>query len=76
MTATVTTLIDLASQHGFGVAFLVVGAQLILDRLVPVERVVGLLAGVRKPAHPHGAHRRARTDHSALGRNEKMCFSE
>jgi hypothetical protein len=61
MTATVTALIELAVDHGFGVAFLVVGGQVLLDRLNPVEYVVSHLFGPKrsaKSAGAAGAHRR------------------
>ena len=57
MTATVTALIELAVDHGFGVAFLIVGGQVLLERLNPVEYVVSHLFGSRKPAQAAGAHR-------------------
>lgn len=60
MTATVTALIELAVEHGLGVAFLVVGAQVLLDRLNPVEYVVSYVFGARKSARSAGAHRRER----------------
>lgn len=60
MTATVTALIELAVEHGFGVAFLVVGGQVLLDRLNPVEYVVSHVFGPRRSASGAGAHRRER----------------
>ena len=60
MTATVTALIELAVDHGLGVAFLVVGGQILLDRLAPVEFIVSRFSGAKKSAHPGGAHRRVR----------------
>jgi len=60
MTATVTSLIELASAHGFGVAILIIGAQVVLDRLLPVEYFTALLFGSRTSASARGAgaHRR------------------
>lgn len=57
MTATVTALIELAVDHGLGVAFLIVGGQLLLDRLNPVEYVVSHLFGFKRSAQAVGAHR-------------------
>ena len=86
MTATVTALIELAVEHGLGVAFLVVGGQVLLDRLNPVEYVVSHLFGSKKSAHTGGAHRRERaTQPSAASqfassltrdRNEPLCCTE
>jgi hypothetical protein len=58
MTATVTSLFELASAHGFGVAILIIGAQVVLDRLLPVEYLVTHLFGPRRSAPGRGAHRR------------------
>ena len=58
MTATLTSLIDLASAHGFGVAILLVGLQVVIDRLMPVEHIVAHLVGSKRSAQGHGAHRR------------------
>jgi hypothetical protein len=60
MTATVTALIELAVEHGLGVAFLVVGGQVLLDRLNPVGHVVSHVFGVKRSGHGAGAHRRER----------------
>ncbi len=60
MTATVTALIELAADHGLGVAFLLVGAQVLLDRLNPVGYVASHLFGPKGSAHGAGAHRRDR----------------
>jgi hypothetical protein len=60
MTATVTALIELAVDLGFGIAFLVVGTQVLLDRLNPVEFVVSHVLGARRSAQGVGAHRRGR----------------
>ena len=60
MTATVTALIELAVDHGMGVAFLVVGAQVLLDRLNPVGYFVSQVFGAKKFAQGAGAHRRER----------------
>ena len=60
MTATVTALIELAFEHGVGVALLVVGGQVLLDRLNPVGFVVSNLFGSKKSVHAGGAHRRER----------------
>ena len=59
MTATVTALIELAVDHGLGVAFLVVGAQVLLDRLNPLGFVVSHVASAaRSTTGTTGAHRR------------------
>lgn len=58
MTATLTSLIDLASSHGLGVAILLVGLQVVVDRLMPVEHIVAHLVGSKRSAQEHGAHRR------------------
>ena len=55
MTATVTALIELAVDHGLGVAFLVVGAQVLLDKLNPLEYVVSHVRGSKRSSA--GAHR-------------------
>ena len=60
MTATVTALIELAVEHGLGVAFLVVGGQVLLDRLNPVEHAFSFLFGTKRAAHAGGVHRRER----------------
>jgi hypothetical protein len=60
MTATVTALIELAVDHGLGVAFLVVGAQVLLDRLNPLEFVVSHVFSAKRSAQGAGAHRRGR----------------
>jgi len=57
MTATVTALIELAVEHGFGVAFLIVGGQVLLDRLNPLEFVVSRLFSSKRSAQAAGAHR-------------------
>jgi hypothetical protein len=61
MTATVTALIELAVEHGWGIALLIIGAQVVLDRLMPVEHVVGFLFGGFRRSTParegRGAHR-------------------
>jgi hypothetical protein len=57
MTATVTALIELAVDHGLGVAFLIVGGQVLLDRLNPVGYVVSHLVDFKKSAPAAGAHR-------------------
>jgi len=57
MTATLTALIELAVDHGVGVAFLIVGGQVLLERLNPVEYVVSHAFGSRKSAQAVGAHR-------------------
>jgi len=57
MTATVTALIELANEHGFGVALLIIGAQVILDRLMPVEHLVAHLFGAKRSTQAGGAHR-------------------
>jgi hypothetical protein len=57
MTATLTSLIDLASAHGLGMAILLVGLQVVIDRLMPVEHIVSHLVGSKKSAPAHGAHR-------------------
>ena len=86
MTATVTALIELAVEHGLGVAFLVVGGQVLLDRLNPVEHAVSFLFGAKRSTHVGGAHRRERaTQPSAASRfassltrdrNEPLCCTE
>lgn len=58
MTATLTALIELAVEHGWGVAVLIIGAQIVLDRLLPVERIAAVLFGFRRSTHAPGAHRR------------------
>jgi len=60
MTATLTSLFELAGSHGFGVAILLVGAQVLLDRLMPVEHLFAHLFGARKSTPGHGTHRRER----------------
>lgn len=60
MTATLTALIELGVEHGFGIAILVIGAQVLLDRLMPVEHIVGHLFGARRSGPAPGAHRRVR----------------
>ena len=69
MTATVTALIDLAGQHGFGVALLIVGGQVLLERLMPIEHLLAFLVGTKKATRPRGAHRRVstRTSHRPVG---------
>jgi hypothetical protein len=57
MTATLTSLIDLASAHGLGMAILLVGLQVVIDRLMPVEHIVSHLLGSKRSAQAHGAHR-------------------
>jgi len=74
MTATVTALIDLASQHGFGYAILIVGLQVVLDRLMPVEFLVSHLVRPKRPAQGGGAHRRAPATRPAP--NKRLCFEE
>ena len=64
MTATVTALIELAVDHGLGVAFLIVGGQVLLDRLNPVEYVVSHLLGSKRSAQAAGAHRLEREPRS------------
>lgn len=64
MTATVTALIELAVDHGLGVAFLIVGGQVLLDRLNPVEYVVSHLLGSKRSAKAAGAHRLEREPRS------------
>lgn len=86
MTATVTALIELAVEHGLGVAFLVVGGQVLLDRLNPVEHAVSFLFGAKRSTHAGGAHRRERaTQPSAASRlassltrdrNEPLCCTK
>ena len=87
MTATVTALIELAVEHGLGVAFLVVGGQVLLDRLNPVEFVASHVFGAKRSAHAGGAHRRERatTQPSAASRfassltrdrNEPLCCTK
>jgi hypothetical protein len=85
MTATVTALIELAVEHGLGVAFLVVGGQVVLDRLRPVEHIVAHLFQSRKPADAPGAHRRvpesqrfqaSRFAPRARHRNEPICCTK
>ena len=58
MTATVTALIELAVDHGLGVAVLVIGAQVLLDRLNPLEYVVSHMFSSKRSAQGGGAHRR------------------
>lgn len=58
MTATITALIELAVQHGFGVALLIIGGQIALDRLMPVEHLWGFVLGLRHGRSTGGAHRR------------------
>lgn len=60
MTATVTALIDLAVEHGWGIALLIIGAQVVLDRLLPTEQVVGFLFAFKRSTPARGAHRRGR----------------
>jgi len=60
MTATLTALIDLAADHGLGVAFLLVGTQVLLDRLNPVGYVASHVFGPKRSAHGAGTHRRDR----------------
>jgi len=48
MTATLTSLIDLASAHGLGMAILLVGLQVVIDRLMPVEHIVSHLLGSKR----------------------------
>lgn len=60
MTATVTALIDLAVEHGWGIALLIIGAQVVLDRLLPTEQVVGFLFAFKRSNPTRGAHRRVR----------------
>lgn len=60
MTATVTALIELAVEHGWGIALLIIGAQVVLDRLLPTEQVVGFLFGFRRSTPAGGAHRAVR----------------
>ena len=60
MTATLTALIELAVDHGLGVAFLIVGGQVLLDRLNPVESVVSHVFGSKRSAQSAGAHRLGR----------------
>lgn len=74
MTATVTALIDLASQHGFGYAVLIIGAQVLIDRLLPVEHLVALVANARRPAPGRGAHRRVPAPR--LSHERQLCFKE
>ena len=74
MTATMTALIDLASQHGFGYAVLIVGAQVVLDRLLPVERFVALVVNAKRPGQGGGAHRRAPAPR--LSSQSQLCFKE
>ncbi len=57
MTATITALIQLAVDHGLGVAFLIVGGQVLLERLNPVEHVVSHVFGSKRSAQAAGAHR-------------------
>ena len=57
MTATVTALIELAVDHGLGVAFLIVGGQILLDRLNPIEYIVSHVLGFKRSAPAAGAHR-------------------
>lgn len=74
MTATVTALIDLASQHGFGYAVLILGAQVLLDRLLPVEHLVALVTNARQSGQGRGAHRRTPTPR--LSHEKQLCFKE
>lgn len=60
MTATVTALIELAVEHGWGIALLIIGAQVVLDRLLPVEHIAGFLFGFKRSTPARGAHRRVR----------------
>jgi hypothetical protein len=86
MTSTVTALIELAVDHGFGVAFLVVGGQVLLDRLNPVEHAFAFLFGAKRSTQAGGAHRRERaTQPSAASRfastltrdrNEPLCCTK
>lgn len=86
MTATVTALIELAVEHGLGVAFLVVGGQVLLDRLNPVEHAFSFLFGAKRSAHAGGAHRRVREPQPSAAsrfassltrnRNEPLCCTK
>ncbi|HUQ00326.1 MAG TPA: hypothetical protein VM093_07675 [Aeromicrobium sp.] len=69
MTAAVTSLIDLAGQHGLGVAFLIVAGQVLLERLMPVEHLFAFLVGPKRTPQRAGAHRRvpARGGHRPVG---------
>jgi hypothetical protein len=86
MTATITALIQLAVDHGLGVAFLIVGGQVLLERLNPVEHVVAHVFGSKRPTQAAGAHRLNRaprqlaaklTSNVARHRNEPIgCCTE
>ena len=60
MTATVTALIELAVDHGIGFAFFIVGGQVLLDRLNPVEYAVSHLFSSKRSVPAAGAHRLGR----------------
>lgn len=88
MTSTVTSLIELAVDHGLGFAFLIVAGQVLLDRLMPLEFIASRLVkpkGCTTPAR--GAHRRERKPRTPAvtsafspsprhGQNKHLCFSE
>lgn len=66
MTATVTALIELAVEHGWGFALVIIGGQIVLDRLMPVEHVVGFLfGGLRRSTPASGSHRLERSTRPA-----------
>lgn len=73
MTAALTSLIGVAVDHGLGFAFLVVGGQILLERLMPLEYIASRLFGPRKSVPTRGAHRRVP---ESRDQHRNLCFSE